>query len=269
VFGLSVHTTSSSAQDAAPAAVPTSDQGVPLDALPFLSEIKDGDAVLDQGNEVNAFNTFVLDAHRAPAEQLARQAHTDVSFANLVNNGREHYRGWPVRFEGRLLRVRRWEPSRGLIDSGVTDLYECWMLPDFSSNYPVVFLVSELPAGLKPAEEMSRWVRAEGYYFKHYKYPAKDEQNHPVNRFAPYLIGKTVVPLDTAAGSASLFSGAFLAVAGSLAFGLLAVTVGLLWWYRRADRRVIDRLQGRVTANPFEEVAPAYRRPDAPHSLDN
>jgi hypothetical protein len=264
-FALSL-TAAASSEDA----VLTDEHGVPLDALALLADVADREPVMDQGTEANAYSALILAAHRVPAEQLARQAHTDVSFANLVNEGRDRWRGWPVRFDGRLKRVRQWPTPPLLQESGLDTLYECWMLPDFSSGYPVVFLVSQLPAGIRPEEDMDRYVRGVGYFFKLYKYPAKNEQLKEVYRFAPLLIGKTLTPLDTAAPSASAFSGGFLAVAGSLGFAILVATVGLSWWYRRADRRVNERLQGRAGPNPFAGAeVPAYRRPDAPHSLEN
>jgi hypothetical protein len=200
-------------------------------------------------DEALAYDLLFLHARQMPADALRAAARHDLTFAHLFGPERAKYRGELVHVEGRLRLLRRYDPPDTLRDEAqrITDLYEGWVfIEDYGQN-PYCVVVSELPGGLKPAEKLDLPVAVDAYFFKRYLYGARDGR-----RLAPLLIGKTITPLsgpDRAAGAGGVWAVPGAVLAGT--FGLIALTVAagvaVVWWFRRADRRVRARL-GQVHA---------------------
>ncbi len=198
--------------------------------------------------EVLAFDKLVLHTREIPLGVQHRAARRDLTFAILFGPDRVKYRGQLVHIEGRLRLLRKLElPStlQGMME-GLNELYEGWIL-DLPSGGFYCVVCSELPPGLKPAEEIDRPVTADAYFFKRYEYETRERaaQGGQVRRLAPLLIGRTITPRAAEAAGTGVWAIPGAVLAGTLALVGLSVAVGLgvAWWLRREDRKVRARLQ--------------------------
>ena len=100
----------------------------------------------------------------------------------------------PVRIEGRLGRVWRFEPMRMVEQAGVKELYELWLYNDqYGKSNTAVLMTTALPPGIKPAQKVQGDVPVAfvGYFFKWYAYESPDAKQKQ-KRLAPLLIGRVV-----------------------------------------------------------------------------
>src|SRR5262249_20721826 len=106
-------------------------------------------------------------------------------------------------FEGKLLKVRRIEPSQALKLAGTTELYEALLVPldepmsvekDKVLQYAISFVFTELPPSLAAVKEktvntewlnVDLWATVAGYFFK-----VTDDK-------IPILIGKSATVLKS------------------------------------------------------------------------
>ena len=160
-------------------------------------------------DEYQAWHTVVLHARQFSAEQLERNAATDLTRDDLTAtpsgqptaNPRVAYRLSLLRFDGQLVKVRRVPASRSLVEAGTDETYEGLLLPlgepfpadrDKVLAYAVWVVFTELPEPLAalrqrpPREwlEVNSWATAAGYFFK----VKQDVREDPV----PVIIGKSV-----------------------------------------------------------------------------
>ena len=208
--------------------------------------------------EFRAYNEVLLHAHRLPVATLERCANRDVTFLDLVKEVRKDFQFTLVYLEGRLKRLRRLEPTRPLAEAGVTDLYEGWMFPKDRAD-PICVLVTELPPGLAPARDFDpgRPVAVAGYSFKllYYESSEKDPNNPKKNvvRKAPLIMGHSFTLLPEPAGDGGeSWRTAFLPGMLAVVAGIGILVLGLIWWFRRGDRRVRIELDSRRDQNPFD-----------------
>lgn len=212
--------------------------------------------------ELAAYNRVLLHASRFPAEELERYARTDVTFADLFGDARLDLRLKAVRFEGRLISLRRTDANPELRAAGVAHVFEGWLVPkDEPRGNPVCVTFTEPLEGVEPVGRVDRWVTFAGYSFKKMRYESMepDPKNPKKNldKYAPLLVGKRpVVRPDPRDYTAPATWSAFV----QWVVGGLVVMVGgaaaLTWWYRggdRAARRQIDAVRGK---NPFDGAAP-------------
>jgi hypothetical protein len=206
-------------------------------------------------DEIDAYLDAVHRAHSYSAAAFANSARQDVTYAHLWNEPHK-YRGQVVHVEGRLKRVRRFDPGMMLSQAGVQDLYEGWIFAaeQYGAN-PVCTIFTDLPDGVPVAEDVQVSVAFDGYFFKKYRYKAGDSKPGEA-REVPLLIGRAPVVQQSPAAATVPVSSAF----GSVLTGLLALVASTLalglvlhWWFRRADRRVQVRL---AAAQQREFVAP-------------
>ena len=117
---------------------------------------------------------------------------------------------------------------------------------DDSQNYPLVFCVRELPAGLPIGDDLHVPVRVAGFFFKDWLYTTRGTRDletgelDPRNgkqQHAPLLVGRAPILLqveDEGRGTAQLVGGGlFLLALG----GIWAAA----WWLSRGDRRFAER----------------------------
>jgi hypothetical protein len=197
--------------------------------------------------EALAYYEAVVNATKRPAGVFAEAALPHVTFAHLFNEP-ARYRGEVVRLEGRLRRVRRFEPMLMARQAGVKDLYEAWLLLSSSDQTgvgnPACLISPSLPRGIPVAEQVPDDVRVAfvGYFFKRYRYKAADTQKANEFRDAPLLIGH-VVPLKAAPRrERPAWAGSLLPAFFAVIIGTFTLIFGLAWAFRRADRRVRTRL---------------------------
>jgi hypothetical protein len=233
---------------------------------PWLDDIIDDTelpALSENREEYYAYNHFVLWARKFSLDQLAAHTRKELTWRLLFGRDRTRYRGEIARVEGRLKRLIWIGSNKALEAQGVKDLYEAWIFGrDYFSN-PTCVILSELPPGLEPAEDIRDVnVYADGFYFKRYKYRAAND-----TRLAPLVIGRSLVvkkpqPVAVSAGE-SAFDRLFLPTLLTSLFGMVVLAFGLQWWFRRGDRRALAKVHGRHA----EFVVPSEAN-RMPHSME-
>ncbi len=217
--------------------------------------------------ELAAYNRVILHAHRFSAEQLEQHARADTTFADLFEEVRRDFRLKNVKFEGRLISLRRVTPSKDLKLAGVEHLFEGWLVwKDEPRGNPMCVIFTEPLEGVEPVGRVNKWVTFAGFSFKKMRYtsgePDPNNKNKTLDKYAPLLVGKRPIPrTDPTTVPDTLAWDSFV----KWVVGGIVVLVGgaglLTWWYRggdRAARKQIDTVRGK---NPFAEgpapVAPA------------
>jgi len=194
----------------------------------------------------------IVRAAQTPAKAFATsaRAHRTVTFAHLLNDP-DRYRGQVIPVEGRLARLRQWEPPAYVKARGVKQLYEGWIFDYTRGTNPWCVIFADLPTGIQVGEQFKEDlpVRFEGYFFKVYRYRAVNDE-----RYTPLLIGRAVRlgKAPVASGSAGVFSSAFVAGLSALIGGTVLLVLGLGWWFRRGDGRLRSRLAA-TQGEPFRE----------------
>ena len=213
----------------------------------FFPGIQDDDI---DGGELDAYYDFLKVASRTPVETFARDAQTDVTYAQLIQRPAE-FRGQVLRLEGTLKSLRKHKAPKMVQLAGIPFLYEAWIFDGDNGIRPYCVVLTELPAGLEPAAKMTVRVSFDAFFFKKGDYEATDLKDTQ-RRIAPLFVGRTlkVFPRDkpdTSKGDALLIAGtSFLLVT-------LVAIFGSALWYRRNDRRMQLRLKA---ARSSEFVAP-------------
>ena len=174
------------------------------DERPLASEKQNPD-------EYRAITEVMLHTSQFSAAVLAQSGRRDLTPDDLTYGSRFQYRLELVRFEGKLTKARRLEPTKSLIETGFKELYEAWLVPDDeSTGYPLCLLLAnwpanfaglpEIPAGQQAGESVTidKWVAFGGYSFKLMTYPGPGaDPKNPIGAGwlkAPLLIGMSVVP---------------------------------------------------------------------------
>jgi hypothetical protein len=228
--------------------------------LKVYRSIKD-DARVGTGSEhweeAVAWNRVLLHARRFTPEELESNARTDLKFADLFEAIRKDYKLQLVKFEGRLLMVRKMELSQKLKSAGVEAAYEGWLAPkDEPRGNPVCIVFTDpLPEGLEPGR-VNKWVSFAGYSFKlmHYEsgeQKADDPNRHVIKR-APLLLGRAIVSQLDPDRPSSISWSTFVQISLVVIFGLIGIACGLTWWFRRGDRRAKSEIGAQRSKNPFE-----------------
>lgn len=239
-------------------------------ACPWLDDIIDDTelpTLSENREEYYAYNHFVLWARKFNPEQLAQHSRKELTWRLLFGRDRTRYRGELVRVEGRLKRLIWIGSNKALEAQGVKDLYEAWIFGREYFSNPTCVIVSELPPGLEPAEDIRDLiVYVDGFYFKRYKYRAVND-----TRLAPLVIGRTLVihrptAMQVRPGE-SAFDRLFLPTLLTVLFGMVLLAFGLQWWFRRGDRRALSTAQkgqGEFVL-PQETTAWPYSREPSPN----
>jgi hypothetical protein len=190
-------------------------------------------------DEASSYDYLLVTAHKTDQSELAKVARRDISFVHLLEEP-EKYRGEIVHIEGKLRRLRRFDATALATKEGVPVLYEGWIFPEGAFANPYCVIMSEVPEGMKVGDKVDYKVAFDGYSFKVYRYKAGDG-----NRIAPLLIGRGITLLEPAlvtqpagVGIGDRFTIAIL----SILAGTVVLALGLGWWYRQGDRKILGRL---------------------------
>ena len=205
--------------------------------------------------ELAAWNRVVLRAHRFTPSELENEARNDLTFADLFTDGRLDYKLDLVKFKGRLIRLKKGESTRRLLEAGIPVWYEGWLVPNNEpSGHPVCIVMTDLPPGLEPKASMDRYVSFAGYYFKKMHYESgerrKDDPSRNVWKGAPLLIGRSVTLIeeqDVTSGWSEWF---FPGIAAGVVF-IVGAALILTWWYRSGDRKAREEIAAVRGQNPF------------------
>src|SRR5207244_12499461 len=119
--------------------------------------------------------------------------------------------------------------------------YEGWIFDEHAYGNPYCVIITELPKGIDPGDDLRHDVAFDGYFFKRYRYKAGDGV-----RDAPLLIGRTLIVRQSAPAEPESamtipdwLLGSFLA----LLIAVFMLGIGLAWVFRRGDRRVQSKLE--------------------------
>jgi hypothetical protein len=188
--------------------------------------------------EARAYSYLLVHSRKFPAAELKLNARKDIAFAHLFEEPAK-YRGSLVYLEGRLRRLRRFDPPALAAKEGVPALYEGWLFTAGSFSNPFCVVVSEIGPGISLGERSDDEVAFTGYFFKKYRYKAGDGW-----RDAPLLIGRSLVLIDPDSATSSAPTGSvyLYVIVGTIAT-TVALAVGLIWWFRLSDRQVRAKLQ--------------------------
>ncbi len=220
--------------------------------------------------EVAAYNRVILHAHRFTAEQLEQHANADATFADLFEDVRRDFRLKNVKFEGRLISLRRMDPSKELRAAGVEHVFEGWLVwKDEPRGNPMCVVFTEPLEGVEPTGKgVDKWVTFAGFSFKKIRYESgeKDPKNDKkfLDKYAPLLVGKRpIVRADPTKYVSPLTWDSFVMWVVGGVVALVGGAGALTWWYRGGDRsarRQIENVRGK---NPFAEGAPPAPVPPA------
>ncbi len=228
----------------------------PTASCPWVGDIIDDEPVMslsENQEEYKAYNYFVLQARKFSNSVLAEHADKNLTWRVLFDRDRAKYRGKIVHVEGRLKRLVWIGSNKELESQGIKGLYEAWIFGENLFSNPTCFILTELPEGLKPGDDISNvTVHADGYFFKRYKYKAVND-----TRLAPLIIGRTLsvvtVPTTTDVG-AEAFGRLFVPTVLALALAMVAFAYVLHRWFHVSDRKVQQALQSARFGHDF--IAP-------------
>jgi hypothetical protein len=196
--------------------------------------------------ENDAYYEAVIQANKTSAEAFRKAARKDVTLVMLFNEP-WRFRGEVVQVSGRLRRVREMPPMQMVRQEGVKQLYEVWLMNDEFSKpgnpNPVVLICTQLPPGIKVAEEVKDHVPVAfvGYFFKKYRYRSAEDAKKMTERDAPMIIGRLVYQPKEKVKPAG-WMGLLLPIFFAVIMVTFALVFLLNWFFRRADRQIQTRV---------------------------
>jgi len=236
-----------------------------------FKQIKD-EAELFRGDppypEIAAYTRVLIHARRFAPEKLEEAALTEVKFADLFMESRANFKLKLVRFEGRLISLRKTEANAELRAAGIEHVYEGWLVPIREPRGNPVRVDFTTPVeGVEATGLVNKWVSFAGYSFKKVKYesgePDPDRPGKNLYKFAPLLVGRAAVarPDPDAPNPLTWSSFVLWALVGGLA---LIASAGLLtWYYRGGDRKAKKAMDNVRGGNPFASNTTNSSEPNA------
>ena len=217
-----------------------------------------------EDRELDAYFDMIIYANRTAPAALDKAALHEDGLWTKVFHDPDKYRGEVLHFDGRLKKLRQFPAQAMAIQGGATDYYEGYLSVDAWQDDPVFFICTELPPGLKPGETLDVPVGVSGYFYKVFRYtPADAKQTHK-DRLAPLVIGHTLTLTSQPAPAKEESGWAWPEWLGPVFFGVIGLTLALIftlgYWFRSGDRHV----RGRVQAARFGEFVP----PPEPRKAD-
>ena len=229
-----------------------------------LDEVHDKTSIPKEpeNRELDAYFDMIIFANRTAPAALDKAALHEEGLWTKVFHDPDKYRGELVHFEGRLKKLRQFPAQAMAIQGGAKDYYEGYLSVDAWQDDPVFFICTELPPGLQPGESLDIPVGVSGYFYKIFRYTPNDAKQAHKDRLAPLVIGHMIGVTGPPAPDKPEPNGEWPEWLGPAFFGVIAVTVALLFamghWFRGGDRHV----RGRVDAARYGEFVPPP--PDAP-----
>jgi hypothetical protein len=125
--------------------------------------------------EYDAWHEVTLHAAQFSSRELEEHASREATRDELTGKDRAIYRLELLRFDGKLIKVRRFPAAKSLRESGTLEMYEAVLLPlDEPPTGTIAVDFTELPLELaavrqSPENEwlpVDRWAIAAGFFFK-------------------------------------------------------------------------------------------------------
>jgi hypothetical protein len=220
---------------------------VEMDPSDFTN-IEDNEPLLVNPWETQSFCYTLLRAHEASPEELRKAATDQLGFRHFWKDPQD-YRGRIVHIVGRLHQLTPDKaPPQSQRTDGIKTIYEAWVFPgELRNPYCIYFL--ELPPGFKVPSANADFkvpdypnIACDAYFFKNVKYKSTDK----AARAAPTFVGRSFALVAASAqpeeSGWSPLSNAFITVAMVMVVLLIALIVGLNWWFRQGDKATRQRL---------------------------
>lgn len=195
----------------------------------------------------SAFSEALVNAFEVPVDAFKRSADENrtVTYSHLMSNPSK-YRGDIIPIHGRMVRLRKYEPTHAAKEKGVKSTYVGWVFGPTKHSNPFCVQFPILPKGLEPSEKMDQEVTFYGYFLANYKYEgAKKDDETPRILITPLLVGPTVL-LDTKTQAAveaeTPMAVVVLGLAVSFLLFLSVVFFLMYFWFQRGDRKVLSTL---------------------------
>ena len=207
--------------------------------------------------ELKAYDYVLAFASKQKPELLAKYAARDVPYPSLFKGNRLDYLRELMHFEGRLallIPVRATEGLRTL--EKIDKLYEAWIYPKGHSE-PLCLMVSELPEGVKPGEDININVAFDAYLFKLFHYESRGDKAGEAGkkqwRRAPLFLGKTFENKGSALDTGPTYTDNMLLTIVLSLFAVAGTVVLLGWWLKRGGRYVEEERKRRLEQTKFLE----------------
>jgi len=210
--------------------------------------------------ESAAYDRVVRHAARFPAQKLEEHARDDLKFADVFQDeSQSAYRLELVKFEGRLISLRRFDAGEEAKASGIENLYEGWLVPAKEPRgNPICIVFSEPLEGVPATGRVNAWVSFAGYLFKKMRYVSSEEDpkspNKNVEKYTPLFIGKSPISRpERDPDRPSQWTWGGFVLAAIITGALLIASGGLLaWYYRKGDRKAKESMDAVRGRNPFD-----------------
>jgi hypothetical protein len=215
------------------------------------NKIPDPKKEMAAAKELMAFDYVLAFASKQPLDRLAKYSQKNVGYANLYKPIHVDYLRELIHFEGRLMMVSVSKATPDLIGLEKIDkLYDCWIVPKNQSE-PLCLVVTELPPGIEPGEDIKRMVSFDAYFFKLWRYESRQKNNNDseVWRRAPLFLGRGFNDLGVIETKSPQQSSGMLLGLGLGMGGLLAIVVLMALWFKKSDKLVRDTNQRRMLDN--------------------
>jgi len=212
----------------------------------------------DNWEECSAFNRVLLHARRFTPEELESNANGELKYADLATDNRRDYQLDLVKFEGRLLMLKKAKATEKLLDAGIDTLYEGWIVPkDTPGGNPICVMFTDPPEDVEANGRVNKWVSFAGYSFKYLRYASGEHRADNPEKYktkrAPLLLGRAMIDRPDPEVAVAVAWNTFLpTVIGSVGV-MLAVAFALNWWLRKGDRQAKREIDSHRLKNPFGE----------------
>jgi len=224
---------------------------------------------------VKAYSEALVNSFETPLDAFKKSADENrtVTHAHLMSSP-ARYRGKVIPITGRMVRLRREEPTHAAKERGVKGVYVAWVFGATKHANPFCLQFPILPPGLEPSEQMNEEVTFYGYFLATYKYEgAKDRNDVPRVLTTPLLVGPTILPLRKAAAPVEADTPMAIIILGLAVSFLLFLSVVfflMFIWFQRGDRKVLntlDEIKSKHMPNLFEDEPKGTQSNPVPSQL--
>lgn len=205
--------------------------------------------VTRHGFDSNQVNSIPTDRQMVMRRLISKEAKRGRYSAPILFGKASEQRGELLSFDGIVRRVVRIEVA----DREIDHYYELELFPEDSQNLPLIYCMTDLPAGFPVGESIRQPARLVGFFFKQWAYRSRNRGGDTNNqagidsrRFAPLLIGRAPIPLATPDASAYR-PGWGVGIIGT---GLLMAMILGIVAFRRMDKNYEQRITAKLRETP-------------------
>ncbi|MFO0966880.1 MAG: hypothetical protein U0793_15005 [Gemmataceae bacterium] len=188
------------------------------------------------------YHDALVKAFQTPPDVFHKSAgdNKGVTWEQLMNNP-AFYRGKVVSIRGELRKLTVL-PAPESLRTNFEYVYEAWIKTP-GKGLPILAVFTVLPDKFKDFRnkdlDQAEPVEFEGYFIMRYKYTKRNDEE----AITPFLIGQTlrpgVAPAEPSGWTVPL---TVIFILGAIFVVVVALMVGLRWWYGIEDRRIMAKI---------------------------